>query len=293
MMGRFDGGTKFPAVLNFNVVPQDITQAIIEAKQDIAQILGITAIESVGDKPQGLNSQPAMSEYVNQSGVRHYKTLKENERVTVRDAYMLLETLREAKEQGSVQYLTEAMGEYETVDFEDADLPPSALKIELAPANMLPLLPSGRLDRIMQLAQTGIFNPKQMARLFQSPDIMAALSDVTAGEKEVEWTIYEMTKPNGRYLAPTEHTDLTLGLEKVNAAWERCRRTGVPDAVLERLDRWLAEALLLQNKQQAAAAQAQAQAMLAAQQQQTQMGNAQLNTGAEPGAQAPSQPPAK
>lgn len=250
LSGRFDGGSKMPTVLNFQVVPKDLQEAIMETVQQIAQVLGITAIESVGEKPSGIDSAPGLSEYVNQSGVRHFKTLKENERVTMRDAKMFLTTLQACKDEyGSVEYLVEAMGETEMIDYADIEMPPSALKITLAPANLLPQTPAGRTDRIIQLAQTGIFNPKQMARLFQSPDIMSALSDVTAGEKEIEWSIYEMTKPKGRYLGPTEHSDLVLGLDKVNAAWERCRRQGYSGEVLGRLDRWIAEALMLQQSQ--------------------------------------------
>lgn len=282
--GDFAGGSNKPEFWVGNVVPEDIERAIEQDKQDIANILGITALESVGDKPAGLVTQPGLSEYTNQAGIRHYKTLKENERVTIRDMKMLLKTLRRIKSKGSVEFLTEAMGEYEKVDFASVDLPPSALKIELAAANMLPLMPAGRLDKIMQLAQTGIFSPKQMARLFQSPDIMAALSDVTSGEKEIEWTIYEMTRPGSaaRYLAPTEHTDLTLGIEKVNAAYERARRQGQSGSTLERLERWITEALLLQQKQQNAL---QAQ-MMAAQTAQANAApqNSQMATAARSGA---------
>lgn len=282
IQGDFAGGANKPEFWVGNVVPEDLRAAIEQDKQDIANILGITALESVGDKPAGLVTQPGLSEYTNQAGIRHFKTLRENERVTIRDMKMLLKTLRRIKTQyGSVKFLTEAMGEYEEVDFADADLPPSSLKIELAPANMLPIMPAGRLDKIMQLAQTGIFSPKQMARLFQSPDIMAALSDVTSGEKEVEWTIYEMTKKSGKYRAPTEHTDLTLGIEKVNAAYERCRRQGQDGAVLERLERWITEALLLQRKQQSAL-QAQMMASQAAQANSAPQ-NSQMATAARSG----------
>jgi hypothetical protein len=257
IQGNFTGRPE-PHIMNAKVVPDDIRIAIQQTKQDIAQILGINSLESVGEKPEGLDTQPGIAEYTNQAGLRHFKTLKENERFVLAAAKKLLETLRECRKRfGAYPVLAEAMGEYEKIDFEDADLPPDALRIELQAANMLPLTPAGRLQSVTQLAATGAFTPKQVIRMFQSPDIMAITNDVTAAEQEVEWSIYEMTKPKGRYLPPTEHSDLTLGIERVNAAWERCRRQGFPSAVMERLDRWLADALALQKQQQQAVMQQQ------------------------------------
>ncbi len=291
IVGDFTGRPQ-PTIMNPSVVPQDIEAAIQQDKIDIANILGINSLESVGTKPAGLDSQPGLAEYTDQAGLRHYKTLKENERFVMKAAKKLLETLRECSEAWGYKVLTEAMGEYETIDFSDADLPPDELRINLAPANMLPATPAGRLNRITQLAGTGAFQPKQIMRMFQSPDIMSAINDATASEQETEWTIYEMTKENGQYLAPTEHSDLTLGLEHMNAAYQRCRRQGYPDAVLGRLDRWMAEALLLQQRQQAVlmAQQVQAQQMAAQQQAGAQAAQSMGGTTGGAAPQGPSGP---
>lgn len=292
IQGDFTGRPQ-PIVMNPSVVPQDIRDAIAQTKVDIANILGITSLESVGQLPTGLSSQPAMDEFTDQASLRHYKTLKENERFVVESAKKLLETLRLCRDKyGEYAVLNEAMGEYERIDFSDVDLPPSELRIELQAANMLPATPAGRLNKVTQLAQTGAFTPKQVIRMFQSPDIQAITNEATAGEQEVEWMIYEMTKPKGKYLEPTEHSDLTLGIERVNAAWERCRRQGYPDDVLARLDQWIAEALLLQKKQ-FAAQQAMAMQALPAPSPNASLQQGQMNpqtgpeTGPQEGASAP------
>ncbi len=285
IVGDFTGRPP-PMVMNPSVVPQDIEMAIQQDKMDIANILGINSLESVGQKPSGLDSQPGLAEYTDQAGLRHYKTLKENERFVIASAKKLLETLRICSNRwGQYRVLTEAMGEYETIDFDDADLPPDELRINLAPANMLPSTPAGRLNRIVQLAGTGAFSQKQVIRMFQSPDVMAAVNDATASEQEIEWSIYEMTKPNGRYLPPTEHSDLTAGIEHMNAAYSRCRRQNFPESVLSRLDQWIAEAILIQQRQTAVMMAQQVQAQQALEQQQAGV-QAAGALGAETGAGA-------
>lgn len=261
-------GSQPPQVVVNKVVPDDIRIAIEEMKRDIADTLGITGLESTGNKPQGLESAPAMQEYTEQSSLRHIKTLKENERFVLRAAKLRLETIREIKElYGDYVAFGQGRDEVEEIKFSSADLPPNAYRMQMALANLLPQTPAGRLQRAVQLSQTGAFTPKQVIRMFQSPDIDAITSDVTSGEEDIDWTIYHLTKPGAEYYPPDEHQDLELGITKVTAAYLRERRHKAPDEVLERLDRWIADALALQEaQQQAALAQMQAQQMAQAQQ---------------------------
>lgn len=269
-------GSPAPSVVVNKVVPDDVRVAIAQLKRDIADILGITGLESMGDKPTGLDSAPALQEYTEQSSLRHVKTLKENERFVLRCAEQLLTTIRDIKDEyGDYKAFGQGRDEVEDIKFTDADLPPNAYMAQMAAANMLPQTPAGRLNAIIQLAGTGVLSPKQMARAFQSPDMHAILADVTSTEEDIEWTIYEMCKTNGRYLPPDEHQDLTTGIEKVNDAYLSERRKNAPGAVLERLDRWVAEALV-KRTQMEQASMMQAMQMQAAQ-----------TTPGMPGAQPP------
>ncbi len=257
IQGNFAGG-QVPQVVVNKVVPDDIRVAIMQLKRDIADILGITGLESMGEKPVGLDSAPALESYTEQSSLRHVKTLKENERFVLRAAEQLLETLREIKtEYGDYAAFGQGREQVEEIKFKSTDLPPNAYSMQMAPANMLPTTPAGRLNKLTQIANSGVLTPKQFLRGLQSPDINAIASDLTAPEEDIEWTIYEMCKEGGRYLAPDEHQDLQLGIEKVNDAYLKERRQGAPAAVLGRLDNWVAEAVLLQKEQQAAMMQEQ------------------------------------
>lgn len=253
IQGDLAGGRPMPQVIASKVVPDDIRIAIAQLKRDIADILGITGLESMGEKPAGVDSAVALQEYTEQSSLRHVKTLKENERFMIRAAEKLLETIRDIKDEyGEYAAFGQGRKTVEQIKFTDADLPPNAYMAQMAPANMLPQTPGGRLQRITQLAGTGALTPKQVIRLMQSPDIDAATSDVTSTEEDIEWTIYEMTKANGQYLPPDEHQDLQTGVERVNDAYLQQRRQNAPSAVLARLDRWVSEALVKIQQQQEA-----------------------------------------
>lgn len=256
-------GPNAPQVVVNKVVPDDIRIAIAQLKRDIADILGITGLESMGEKPAGLDSGTALQEYTEQSSLRHVKTLKENERFVIRSAEKLLECIRGIKDEfGDYKAFGQGRSMVEEVQFSDADLPPNAYMAQMAPANMLPQTPAGRLNKIVQLAGTGAFSPKQIIRMFQSPDIDAVASDITSTEEDIEWTIYEMTKPNGRYLPPEELQDLDTAIEKVTDAFLREKRLNAPPEVLDRLDTWIAEAALLKQQMEAKAmAAAQTMAM--------------------------------
>ena len=279
-------GTPEPTISVNKVVPDDIRLSKQEMKQQISEVLGLTGIEQSGQKPAGLDSAPALQEYTEQTSIRHVKTLKENERFVLRAAKLLLITIRQIKETyGDYKAFGEGRSEVEEISFTENDLPPNAFRMQMGAANMLPQTPAGRMSRIVQIANMGVFTPKQVLRMFQSPDIDAAVSDVTSGEEDIDWTIYHLTKPNGEYYPPDEHQDLDLGINKVTAAYLRERRNKAPDAVLERLDRWVSDALLLAQAQMQAAQQ-QAMAQQAAQAQagvQTQQANSQSPTGGPSG----------
>jgi hypothetical protein len=237
-----------PVIMNPPVVPQDIKEALQQIEMQIASVLGVNALESSGAPPSGIDSAPAMQEFGNQTSLRHFKTLKENERATLQDAKQYMTVLKICAEEYGYKILTEAMGEVEEIDVKElmANLPPDSYKISLAPSNSLSMSPEQRRQQVMEMVQNGLLTPQRGIRALQSPDIMAITSDLTASEKEVEWTIYKMSKNDDVYLEPRATTDLTLGIQLMSDAYNRMRRQKAPEKVLAKFDRWIADA---QSKQ--------------------------------------------
>lgn len=291
MVPYHDGSGAKPELVTNKVVPDDIRVSIAQLKRDISDILGITGLESVGEKPAGLDSQPALQEFTEQTSLRHEKTLKENERFVLRAGMKLLTTIRQIKElYGDYAAFGQGRREVEEIKFTDADLPPNAYRMQLANANILPTTPAGRLNRITQLAGTGAFSPKEIIRMFQSPDIEAIMDDETSSIEDIEWTIYELTRPGGKYLPPTEFQDLQIGIEKVNAALLKETRLGAPDEIIEKLDRWIAEALVMQQNQQAAMLKQQMQQQQAIQPTPADPNNPNASMNAPPAAPSANSP---
>lgn len=263
-------GPNPPQVVVNKVVPEDIRVAIQEQAERIFAILGINGLESLGDKPAGLDSAPAMAQYADQSSLRHLKTIKENERFIIQCAEKLLELIRDIRDEyGEYKAFGMAEQKVEKIKFSDADLPPDAYVAQMRMANLLTDTPAGRIQQVQQLADTGAFTPKQIINLLRSPDIDAATSDVTSAEQDIDWTIYELSKPNGKQLYPEETQDLELGVQKVTNAFLKAKRQNAPDEVLTRLATWADNARSILQQQQQALMQQQMQMMQA--QQQSQM----------------------
>lgn len=264
-------GPNPPTVITNKVVPDDIRLSKQELVQNIYAILGINGLESTGQKPGGLDTAPALASYMDQSSLRHVKTLKENERFTLRCAEQLLSLMREIKEEyGEYAAFGEATHEVEMIKFSEADLPPDSYVMKMALANLLPDSPAGRVQRVGEMAATGAFTPIEIVKMYNSPDINAAVGDKLTSEEDIDWTIMMLSKPEAEFIPPEASQDLTAGVAKVNSAYLKAKRQGAPDIVLEKLSMWRdAATQILQDQQDA---QMQQQMQMQAQALQQQMG---------------------
>lgn len=252
LVGNFSGVME-PKVINPSVVPQDMLQAEMQLRADIDAVAGIVGLESTGEKPEGLDSGASLDEYISHTSVRQERLLKENEWFTLRAAEKLLDCIRLIKaEFGSYVAFGHYKDSVEEIKWSEIELPPDKYVIQAAAANLLPTTPAGRKQDVINLAQAGILTPKQSIRALHSPDILAITDDITSSEQDLEWTVYEMTKPNGRYLPPEPHQDLLEGIKKMRNAYLHERRMNAPDEVLARLDRWITEAQAELDAQQQA-----------------------------------------
>ena len=281
----YASGRAPPTIVVNKVVPEDLNMNIEQTKRDIAETLGINGLESIGQKPGGIESAVALQQFTESTSLRHVKTLKENERFTISAARQLLRVMKELLEEyGEYKAFGQGADEVEEIKLSEADLPPEAFQMQMAPANLLPNTVGGRLQAVTQIADTGALTPKQVLRLLKSPDIAAATDDATAADQDIEWTIYEMVKKNGRYLPPEAAQDLQLGVQEVTNAYLKARRQNAPDEVLERLDMWKATAQSMLEEQSQASQQQQMQ-MVQGQQdqvvQQTAQKSAELKNAKE------------
>lgn len=273
-----------PTIVTNKVVPDDIRITIQELSQNIYALLGINGLESTGQKPAGLDTAPAMASYMDQSSLRHIKTLKENERFTLRCAEQLLLLMRDIKEEyGEYAAFGEGTKEVEKIKFSEADLPPDAYVMKMAMMSTLPDTPAGRRAAISEMAATGAFTPKQIIQMYRSPDTEAFANDVTATEQDIDWTIWELSRPDRPYIPPEASQDLQLGVTKVNGAYLTAKRQKAPPEVLEKLSMWKTAATrMLQAQEQAAIEQQmQQQQQMLQMQSQAEAGTAQAKAQAD------------
>lgn len=254
-------GVKPELVIN-KAVSTDLDAAIPQILSWMFQDAGINELEAAGVKPEGLDSAPAIERFSDTSGIRHTPVLKENERFFMQCAERILEEVRDVARKNGGKY--ETFGHFkdhaEVLNWADLDLEKEAYVMKMANMNTLPQTPSGRVNEVIRLSNAGVLTPVQAVRALESPDITAITGDITAPEEDIEWTIYQMTKPKGaRYMPPEPFQDLEEGLIKIGHAYLKERDAGAPEPILRNLRRWMADADRAIKNQQDAQMAAQAQ----------------------------------
>lgn len=259
-------GTKPELVVN-EPVSGSIDNSIQQLIQWMMTDAGINDLEATGDIPKGLDSAPAIERYNATTGLRHIAILKRMQDAVMETGEQILEMIRTiAVETGDYETNGMFKGHTQVIKWSDIDLAKDAYVIQLAPTNTLPDDPSGRVAEVIRMVQAGVLTQPQAVRALQSPDIEAITSDIASRDEDLEWTIYQMTKPKGaRYMPPEQFQDLAAGLQKVTNAYLRERDNEAPEPILANLRRWIlqADGLL---KAQAAELQAQQMQQQAAQQ---------------------------
>lgn len=245
-------GVKPELVVN-EPVSTAIDNSINQLIQWMMQDAGINDLEATGDIPKGLDSAPSIESYNTTTGLRHISLLRRMQDVVVEVGEQILETIREISAEGG-DYETNGMfkGHTQVIKWSEIDLERDSYVIQLAPTNTLPDSPAGRNAAVIRMVQAGLLTQPQGLKALASPDIEAITADVAARDDDLDWTIYQMTKPKGaRYMAPEQFQDLAAGLQKVTNAYLRERDNEAPEEIQQNLRRWILDASGLIEAQKA------------------------------------------
>jgi len=137
-----------------------------------------------------------------------------------------------------------------TVKWSEVDLEEDAYVLQVFPSSSLPHLPGGRMDRVVSMLQAGLIDLATGKELIDFPDLESNLSLDRAVKETIERDI-EMMLDEGKSAAPEPFTDLVLAMKLVQAAYNRGRVDGVPEANLKLLRQYLLALHALQQKAQA------------------------------------------
>lgn len=206
------------------------------------EISGISQLSAHSKKPSGVESGVAMRTLLDVETQRFSMTSRAWENFFLDCATKLVCMSKELYKGKGNKVKWEASSCIEEIDWADVDLAEDSYVLKIYPTSMLPTEPAGRLAHVEQLIQAGLVSDPEEARsLLGYPDLKRNESFTQASTDYIEYAISQMLI-HGEYIDPTEFEVSPGNLKKVASAHMTARREGAPEARVELLERWLADA---------------------------------------------------
>lgn len=195
-------------------VPQELYAQLQRLVEYAYQQSGISTLAAAAQKPAGLNSGEALRNYDDIQSDRFAALIKRYDQFYIDLAY---QNIFEAKE------ICEEHGKYTTVypnkdGTKEIDLPKADLLdnpiIQCFDSSSLPRDPSGRLQKVTELMQSGLLSPDEGRRLLDFPDIEQVNKLKTAREERILQVLDQIIE-SGKYTPVDPFTDLLKAEELV------------------------------------------------------------------------------
>lgn len=208
---------------------------------------GISALAATSQKPAGLNSGEAIRNYDDLQSDRFATLNKRYDHFFTDLAYKLID--------GAVD-IAEETGEYSTVypnkdGSKEIDLPEikkldNPYVVQCFDSSSLPKDPSGRLQKVTEMMQSGIIDPQEGRRLLDFPDLAQVDKLATAAEERIYQQL-DAIVDSSKYDGPDPYTDIMLGKKIIAQYYNLYAAAKLEESKLELLRQWQAQLLALEQ----------------------------------------------
>lgn len=236
-------------------VPQELYAQLERLVQYAYQQEGVSAMAAGGKKAAGLNSGEAIREY-NDLQTDRFASLEKRVRVSYEDlAKLQLDVAIDiVKEEGSYQTVYPTKDGTRQIDFPDIKkLVDDPFVIQCYDVSSLPNDPAGRLQRVTELMQAGIYTPQEGRRLLGFPDTQQVDKLENAGEERI-LKILDGIIEGKAYEPPDPFMNLQLAEKLVNQYYNLYTAANLEESKAQKLRTFFSQVQAL--KAQAAQAMA-------------------------------------
>lgn len=234
-------GTQPPQVIMPPGFSQHDIQLIQILKQSAFEFAGIGEFDATGQNP-------AFPRIESARGLRREQDIRTKRFSEVANSYveMMHETARlimlsNARLQGKWAAKGRARELLESVDWSDLQGEQSKYHLKFANISALSSHPSGQIEDVTELAQSGLITREQALQLLDWPDLEKFNRLTNASIEDLERT-FEHMLTEGDYVPPLPFQDLATGLKLGTSYWLRARMDGAEESRLDLVARWLQEA---------------------------------------------------
>jgi len=202
--------------------PETVAQSVVNWIESLRERAygeaGVSPQMSAGQKPAGLNSEPAINAYVDLVSVRLRIQQKNWERLWQGSAEIIMEladlTYADDKPARVKAPGTELL---EQIPWKSYRLPEDKYVVGFGLQSALSLTVAGRLEDTKALQDLGLAGPADVARMLQMPDTQA-LSDELNAPLDLIHAQIDSCLEDGVIIPPTDTQDLQLAIAKASAA---------------------------------------------------------------------------
>lgn len=258
-------------------VPQanstEVYNRIEKLDASAAKIAGLNDLALHGAVPSGLESGVAIREAKGATSDRFAPQEEAFEKLNIQADLLILRLCKKLGKKAPTYY---KKTRFSSKKIEWADVDMGELKVTASAAGTLSRTHAGRIQFVMDLAQTGVISTPTMLKLLDHPDLESELSLYTAAMDVIDEDLEDIA--DGEVVMPEPQGNLKLVEVRAQETYEKWSHQGAPEDVLEGVRQYINQAIAYQQN----AAQAANQNM--------PMSAPAANDNGMPGAMQPDQP---
>lgn len=238
---------RFPP--SFVAPPQVPPEIYRDEERKIKQIYDISGMSEFATgarsrPPTGLDSKPALSEWIDYTEGRFLRQEKQYDEGFVTAGYIAIELAKELAADKKIAKTTWDAPRYGLVDVEwsKVDMDRDKFRLSLQPAASSSQQPAMLRQRLEEERASGRLADDLYRYFVQTLDVEAYYNLYDAATNDLMRTIAHLEDEELEFPSPSEYQALDLGLWMVQMEWNRIHALGAPPSILRRLETWLEQA---------------------------------------------------
>ena len=215
------------------------------------EMTGISQLSAQSKKPVGLESGRALREFSDIESERFMVVGQAYESAFIEISKQLISLVKDATEDGE-EYLSLSFSPnsgVEKINWSDVNMEEDEYIMRIQPVGSLPQTPAAKLASVTEMHMNGMFTKEEAHQLLEFPDLDRSNKLKNANIELIDKIIDDMVD-NNKYTPPETYLNLELGIERVQQSYNLGKIEGVPEARLELLRRWIAQAVSLTDQAQ-------------------------------------------
>ena len=231
-------------------VPAEVYAQLQRLVDYAYQQSGISALSAASKKPAGLDSGAALREYDDLQSDRFATLSKRYDNLYVELAYQTIELAKDiAKRDGTYSTVYPNKDGTREVDLPKADLLQNTYIIQCFDASSLPRDPAGRLQKIIEMIQSGMVSIQEGRRMLDFPDLEQQEKLANSGEERILYILDKIVE-EGAYTPPDPFMDLNLAIQISNQYYNLYMPTKLEPERAEMIRTFNSQAVALQQAAQ-------------------------------------------